>query len=389
MIQGHATGFSEGKSSIYGGDFDDENLSIPPHHQPGTVSMANAGPNTNANHFFISNSYPSWLDGRHVIFGHVLSGMDVVRAIDKIEVDEHDKPIYRVVITKSGEKPVKPSLELSELYFSVNQSPLALSNYVELLLDDQNLYDIYYGMARAELGLEKPNIPRIEKLLSKAIQYDKSSTRAEANFQLGKLVEQTDVQSAFNYAKAACDAPLPATFSSEHQKEIYNRHRWDFLGVVAYYAEQYEAGATALEYLIEKFPLEGRYVDNLHYYRPQYEAKTTLLPEDCSVKSQQGDTISIHYRGVLENGTEFSSSYGGQLFTFTLGAGQAIRGADYSLLDRCVGEKINVVMKPAFAYGRHGFGSIIPPNATLTFDYEVIDLKKPVQKSNEKETEKE
>ena len=182
MIQGHAIGFEEDKSSIYGGDFDDENLEVPPFHQPGTLSMANAGPNTNANHFFISNSYPSWLDGKHVIFGHVLSGLDVVKAIDKIEVDGNDKPIYRVVITKSGEKLIKPSLGLSELYFAVNQPSLTLQNYVDLLLEkDQDQYDVFYGMARAELAQGRVKSDRLEKLLLRATEYDKSSNRAEAN----------------------------------------------------------------------------------------------------------------------------------------------------------------------------------------------------------------
>jgi len=89
-----------GGRSIYSERFNDENFKLK-HDRKGLLSMANAGPNSNGSQFFITTTVTSWLDGRHVVFGEVVEGMDVVKAIEAVGT-ESGAPKERVMITSSG-----------------------------------------------------------------------------------------------------------------------------------------------------------------------------------------------------------------------------------------------------------------------------------------------
>jgi len=103
MIQGgdftHGNGM--GGESIYGQKFEDENFKIK-HTRPGLLSMANSGPGTNGSQFFITTVKTAWLDGRHVVFGEVLEGMDVVKAIEG-KGSSSGTPSAAITIADSGE----------------------------------------------------------------------------------------------------------------------------------------------------------------------------------------------------------------------------------------------------------------------------------------------
>ena len=92
--------------------------------------------------------------------------------------------------------------------------------------------------------------------------------------------------------------------------------------------------------------------------------------------TKSGDTISVHYTGKLEDGTKFDSSVDrGTPFDFTIGQGQVIAGWEQGLLDMKVGEKRTLTIPSEMGYGAQGAGGIIPPDATLIFEVELMGIK--------------
>ena len=103
----------------------------------------------------------------------------------------------------------------------------------------------------------------------------------------------------------------------------------------------------------------------------------TELSVGEGAEATAGQTVVVHYRGTLEDGTQFDASYDrGTPFSFPLGAGRVIKGWDEGVQGMKIGGKRKLIIPSDLAYGSRGAGGVIPPNATLIFEVELLDIKK-------------
>ncbi len=104
--------------------------------------------------------------------------------------------------------------------------------------------------------------------------------------------------------------------------------------------------------------------------------KITDLEPGQGHEARAGQTVEVHYTGWLENGTKFDSSLDRrQPFRFRLGGGEVIRGWDEGVAGMKVGGKRKLVIPAALGYGARGAGGVIPPNATLVFEVELLGVR--------------
>jgi len=104
--------------------------------------------------------------------------------------------------------------------------------------------------------------------------------------------------------------------------------------------------------------------------------KYTDLEVGTGESPRRGQGVSVHYTGTLENGKKFDSSHDRKKpFSFTLGIGRVIAGWDEGVAGMKVGGKRRLVIPPELGYGAHGAGGVIPPNATLIFDVELLEIR--------------
>jgi len=101
-------------------------------------------------------------------------------------------------------------------------------------------------------------------------------------------------------------------------------------------------------------------------------------PGNCKDKADNGDIVSVHYTGKLENGQMFDSSLakGREPLEFQLGKGKVIKGWEMGIKGMCVGEKRKLIIPPHLGYGARGVENVIPPNSVLIFTTELMSIKR-------------
>ncbi|XP_071835549.1 peptidyl-prolyl cis-trans isomerase Fkbp12-like [Apostichopus japonicus] len=101
--------------------------------------------------------------------------------------------------------------------------------------------------------------------------------------------------------------------------------------------------------------------------------KELISAGDGKTYPKTGQTVVVHYTGTLTNGKKFDSSRDrGKPFKFKIGKGEVIRGWDEGVAQMSIGENAKLTCSPDYAYGSKGYPGVIPPNATLVFDVELI-----------------
>ncbi len=269
------------------------------HDKGGILSMANSGPGTNGSQFFITHKETSWLNGKHTVFGHVVTGMDVVNAIVQNDV------INKVTITRKGAaaKAFNAAKIFSDYY----------SNKAE---DDKK---------QAALDAEKRKADEENKKKQALLEAEAKKMYAERY------------------------APVMAETAAKFAKLRTTAIKSD----------------TGLEYVIIKG--NGK-------------------------KPADGTTIYVHYAGYFEDGSIFDSSYeevnkkygkfdqaradqnGYQPFPFEYGnKGGLIPGFIEGLNQMSIGDKAVLFIPAKLAWGANGSGSVIPPNANVIFEVELLE----------------
>jgi FKBP-type peptidyl-prolyl cis-trans isomerase len=106
------------------------------------------------------------------------------------------------------------------------------------------------------------------------------------------------------------------------------------------------------------------------------ELKVEELSSGAGPVAKSGNTVIVHYVGTLTNGSKFDSSRDrGEGFTFRLGAGEVIKGWDQGVAGMQVGSVRKLTIPPDLAYGARGFPPVIPPNSTLVFEVELLQIR--------------
>lgn len=135
-----------------------------------------------------------------------------------------------------------------------------------------------------------------------------------------------------------------------------------------------EPRATAVAPTTPETATEAEPAMSSDYTTTESGLQYIIVKPGTGPQAQAGQKVFVHYTGTFPDGREFDSSRKRGPFSFTLGRGQVIKGWDEALSMMKVGERRKLVIPPDLAYGERGAGNVIPPNQTLNFDVELLDV---------------